>query len=96
MRCYLILNQRNYSSLSVDSLKTKFSISENKIIKKVVNQLILDEIILAKWDYEFLIFFESENCDVRFKKTIGNLERDIKKITENNILLLEAAMKAES
>lgn len=96
MRCYLILNQRNYSSLSVDSLKTKFSISENKIIKKVVNQLILDEIILAKWDYEFLIFFESEICDVRFKKTIGNLERDIKKITENNILLLEAAMKAES
>lgn len=95
MKCYLILNQRNYSSLSVDSIKTKFSISENKIIKKVVNHLILDEIILAKWDNDFLVFFNSENCDIRYKKTISNLERDVKRITENNILLLEAAMKAE-
>jgi hypothetical protein len=95
MKCYIILNQNNYSSLSVESLKSKFLISESKVIKKVLNNLILEEIILASWDNEFLVFYDQDNSDIRFKKTIRTLEKDVKRIAENNILLLEAAMKSE-
>lgn len=96
LKCYLIQYQRNYSSLNIDYLKSKFDIQDVKSVKKIVNNLILNDILLAKWDNDFLVFYGSEACDVRFKKTIHTLERDVKKITENNILLLEAAMKSES
>ena len=96
MKCFLILNQGNYNSISLDSLKSKFALSDSKVIRKMVNNLILEGVILAKWNNDYLVYFDSDNSDVRFVKTIGTLEKDIQNITENNILLLEAAMKGES
>ena len=99
-KCFLLNNQKDFISLSIENIKEKFDLDNVRIIKKEVNRLIISGLLSARWnDYKTLEItkIESSNMnDYNYRKNIEMLENNIKQIAENNILLLEAGFKANN
>ena len=94
LKCYLILYQFEFNSLDIASLLEKFGYSDKRQIRKVINRLILDNNLDAKWESnDILIFFNNSLSDVKFSKKISQLKKNIDIISNNNILLLEQAAR---
>jgi len=85
LKCFLIFYSNQYSSFSLSNLNRKFAIEPHHI-RKIVNRMILEGIIEAKWNDSILqINAEEFNWSI-----IRNLEGNLKTITEQNLTLLEA------
>jgi len=100
LKCYLLQNQGNFISMKIDNLKERFELDE-KTIKKEVNLLIFNGVLNARWSKTSLEFLQVEsssylNENLKFKKNIEVMEYNLRQISENNLLLLEAGMKANN
>jgi hypothetical protein len=99
-KCFLLNNQKDFISLSIENIGEKFELNNIRIIKKEVNKLILSGLLCARWNDSNtleVIKTESSNLnDFNYRKNIEMLENNIKQIAENNILLLEAGFKANN
>lgn len=85
LKCFLIFYSNQYNSFSLSNLNRKFNIEINQI-RKIVNRMILDGVIEAKWNDSILqIYAEEFNWSI-----VRNLEDNLKTITEQNLALLEA------
>lgn len=95
MRCYLLNNQKNIINIDIERLKTKFSIEDTKLVQKEINNLIFKGFINAKWNDKQIEFFNvlGEYGNTDLQNHLQALENNIRVLAENNILLLEAAMK---
>lgn len=81
--------------MKLDNLSTQFSL-ETKTIKKLINGLILKKLISGRWNKDTLEILDSCSYNLKFKKYIEDLEINIKNIADNNITLIESAIKASS
>jgi translation initiation factor 3 subunit C len=85
LKCFLIFYSNQYNSFSLSNLNRKFNIEPNQV-RKIVNRMILEGVIEAKWNDSVLeIYAEDFNWSI-----VRNLEGNLKTITEQNLALLEA------
>jgi len=96
LRCFLLNSQSDYVNLTVEVLKERFEIQEEGTIRKEINQLIVKGLINARWNNKILEFYRFNSVDSKYKMTLESLEKNIKAISENNITLLEGALKSSN
>jgi hypothetical protein len=85
LKCFIIFYSNQYSSFSLENLSKKMQL-DKQIVKKIVNEMILDRTINGKWNNNTLhINNEEFNWSM-----IRHLEENLNTITEQNLALLEA------
>ena len=90
LKCFLILYSNEANSFSLDYLHRKFNL-EKKTITSIINNMILNHELYAKWNFETL---EISNFGVNLRqKMIKKLHDNLNTITENNLSLMEIATK---
>ena len=94
LKCYLIANQASFVNLTADSLSKRFHL-DIKTATHHINNLISEGYINSKWA-DGLLIFESSTNDNEFKESLDRMEKNIKIISENNITLLEYALKSST
>lgn len=95
LKCYILVNQRAFKSFSLVSLSRRFDLNTLKV-RSEINKLVLAKLVAGRWNDDSLIIFESEVNDVIFSKSLNTLQSRIQSITENNISLLEFALKSSN
>lgn len=95
LKCYVLTNQKAFKSLSLTSLSRRYELSTLKV-RSEINKLVLAKLVGGRWDGDSLIIFESEVNDTVFSKSLITLQSRIEAITENNINLLEFALKSSN
>jgi translation initiation factor 3 subunit C len=90
LKCYLILYSEQYSSFSLDSLSSRFSIEQDEV-RSIINNMILENELLARWSGDTLELFHIE-MNV---KMIKRLEENLNAITEQNLTLIELTNKVK-
>lgn len=84
LKCYLIFYSGDIKNISLKNLCRKFEIQE-KDIKVIINTMILDKHLDAKWKDDVLEI-DSEDKNV---KLIKRLEENLTNISNQNLNLLE-------
>lgn len=84
LKCYLIFYSNQFNSISLDSLTKRFLIDE-PTARRIINGMILDEEIDAKWNRNTLEIFSFDNN----YKIIKRLEGNLTTLTEQNLTLIE-------
>jgi hypothetical protein len=84
LKCYLIFYENEIKNISLKSLCRKFNMEEREI-RILINSLILEKHIDAKWRDGILeIYSEDRNLN-----TIKRLEENLAVISQQNLNLLE-------
>jgi hypothetical protein len=86
LKCYLILYASQYNAISVNTLLTKFELSEENILN-IVNSMILEGELNAKWGDGKIL--EVEKCETNNLKIMKRLEGNLNTITQQNLNLIE-------
>lgn len=84
LKCYLIFYSGDIKNISLKNLSRRFDIEE-KEVKIIINGLILDKYLDAKWRDDILEI-DSEDKNV---KLIKRLEENLISISNQNLSLLE-------
>ena len=88
LKCYLIFYQKEYRNVSLEMLEKRFELDKDEI-KKIVNDMILDGEIKAKWKKNVLnIISEDRDTANIMKKLVNNVET----ISRQNLELLQIAI----
>lgn len=87
LRCYIIFYLKEYKSFDVKCLERRFEIEKGKI-KKIINDMIMDEEISAKWRGDVLkVKGDERDTSKMMKKLVEN----VNVISKQNVDLLEMA-----
>ena len=87
LRCYIIFYMKEYKSFDVKCLERRFEIEKGKI-KKIINDMIMDEEISAKWRGDILkVRGDERDTSKMMKKLVEN----VNVISKQNVDLLEMA-----
>lgn len=81
--------------MKLENLSIQFCL-DKKTLKKLINGLILKKLISGRWNKDTLEILDFSSYNLKFKKYIEDLEINIKNIANNNITLIESAIKASS
>lgn len=84
LKCYLVLYAKEFSSFNINILAKRFELSNNQI-KKLINDMITDEELNAKWKKDILNVITVENDSMMIKRVLGNLNT----ITNQNLDLIQ-------
>lgn len=87
LKCYLIFYIKEYKAFDINGLAKRFEIEKGKI-KKIINDMIYDEEIQAKWRGEIL---KIKNDDRDTSKMMKKLVDNVNVISKQNVDLLEIA-----
>lgn len=86
LKCYLIFYANDIKNISLRNICRKFDIEENEV-KVLINTLILDRHLEAKWKDDILeICSEDKNV-----KLIKRLEENLTTISNQNLNLIEVS-----
>ena len=88
IKCYLILYSEQFSSFALESIIKKFDVEKDEI-RCIINNMILENELLAKWSGDTLEIFHVE-MNV---KMIRRLEENLNSITVQNLALIELTNK---
>jgi len=88
LKCYLIFYQKEYNNINLEMLEKRFELSKDEI-KKIINDMILDGELKAKWKKNTLkIISEDRDTANIMKKLVNNVEI----ISKQNLELLQIAI----
>ena len=88
LKCYLIFYQKEYNNINLEMLEKRFELNKDEI-KKIVNDMILDGELKAKWKKNMLnIISEDRDTANIMKKLVNNVET----ISTQNLELLQIAI----
>ena len=88
LKCYLIFYQKEYNNINLEMLEKRFELNKDEI-KKIVNDMILDGELKAKWKKNMLnIISEDRDTANIMKKLVNNVET----ISRQNLELLQIAI----
>ena len=88
LKCYLIFYQKEYNNINLEMLEKRFELNKDEI-KKIVNDMILDGELKAKWKKNMLnIISEDRDTANIMKKLVNNVEI----ISKQNLELLQIAI----
>ena len=87
LKCYIIFYMKEYNSFDLNVVESRFDIGKDKI-KKIINDMILEEEINGKWNKDILkIKYDDRDTSKMMKKLVDNVNI----ISKQNVDLLELA-----
>lgn len=91
LKCFVLLYKSEIKSLSIEGLKERFNL-EGSDIRKLVNQLILDGSLSARWNSNQLERIDSNRNAI--SKRAYKLQENLETITQNNLRLMQYATRS--
>ena len=88
LKCYIIFYMNEFQSFELNKLSKRFDIDKNEV-KNIINDLILNGKVKAKWNDNYLLMKSTDRDSViNMKKLVDNVQL----ITKQNLELMQTAI----
>lgn len=88
LKCFLIFYQKEYKNIKLSLLEKRFELNEEEI-RKIINDMILDGELKAKWRKNILKMISDDRDTANMMKKLVN---NVEVISRQNLELLQASV----